>query len=94
MDLVGGPCHDSLTFLTMSPREAPLAGTLIALHPGAAGTSVLAWVGLLGAGMGTEGGDFNSAADVLLLQQGNSFDGDLEGGKGQKSAFVTHHYEP
>lgn len=78
----------------MSPREAPLAGTLIALQPGAAGASILARVGLLGAGVGTERGDFNGAADVLLLQQGNPFDGDLEGGEGQESAFVAHLYEP
>lgn len=90
----GGSCHDSLTFLAVSPREAPLAHTLVALHPGAAGASVLAWVGLLGAGVGTEWGDFNGAADVLLLQQGNPFDGDLEGGEGQESTFVSRNYEP
>lgn len=89
-----GPCPSlswHLTSLTVSPREAPLAGALIGLHPRAAGAPVLAWIGFLGAGVASEGGDLNGAADVLLLQHRNPLDGDLAGRSKRKhrSAFPS-----
>lgn len=89
-----GPCPSlswHLTSLTMSPREAPLAGAFIGLHPRAAGAPILAWIGFLGAGVASEGGDLNGAADVLLLQHRNPLDGDLAGRskRKHKSAFTN-----
>lgn len=79
----GGPSPSGLTFLAVSPGEAPLAGTLVALQPGAAAAPVLAGVGLLGAGVGSERGDLHGAADVGLLQHGHPLDGDLPKGEAQ-----------
>lgn len=70
-------CLPSLTFLAVGPEEASGAGAFVALQAGFAGPPVLARAGLLSAGMRAERRNLNGAADVLLLQDGDPFDGNL-----------------